>query len=254
MGEMDWKDPKDVLLRTAAKELTGWKRRVFIGEVTVQLCDGNSRRSERRFGWGRETAEKGMKERELGVLDATEGSRGGRPRTEEKNRQLAADIREIVEPNTQADPELKSTRQYTNMTGAEVRQALMEQKGYSETELPTERTFRAMLNRMNYRLKRIQKAKPLKKTEATDAIFENVHAVRAEARSDPETLEISMDSKAKVELGEFSRGGKKPDRLPGRRAQGVGPRCASKRKTRSGWAAGHDHNLLNGHLRHARDQ
>ena len=57
-------------------------------------------------------------------------------------------------------------------------------------------------------MKRIQKAKPLKKTEATDAIFENVHAVRAEARSDPETLEISMDSKAKVELGEYSHGGK----------------------------------------------
>ena len=212
---MEWENPHDVLLRTAAKELTGWKRRVFIGDVTEQLCDGNARRSERRFGWGRETAEKGMKERELGVLSAPDYFTRGRPRSEEKNPQLAADIREIVEPNTQADPELKSTRQYTNMTAAEVRQALIKGKGYREKDLPSERTFRTILNRMGYRLKRIQKAKPLKKTAETDAIFENVQAVRRKARSDPRTMEISIDTKAKVDLGEYSRGGKKPERLQG---------------------------------------
>jgi hypothetical protein len=208
---MDWDDPQDVLLRTAAKQVTGWKRRVFIGEVTVQLCAGNARQSERRFGWGRETAERGMKERELGVLHTADCSPRGRPRTEDRDPQLADQIRKIVEPNTQADPELKSTRQYTNMTAAEVRQALIEQEGYCEEDLPSERTFRKILNRMNYRLKRIQKAKPLKKTPETDAIFENIKAVREEARSDPETLEISIDTKAKVDLGEYSRGGKKPE-------------------------------------------
>ena len=65
-----------------------------------------------------------------------------------------------------------------------------------------------MLNRMNYRLKRIQKGKHLKKTEHTDAIFENVKAVRAEAKADPKTLEISVDTKIKVKLGEYSQGGK----------------------------------------------
>jgi Rhodopirellula transposase DDE domain len=66
---------------------------------------------------------------------------------------------------------------------------------------------------MNYRLKRIRKGKPLKKTKDTDAIFANVVAVREEARDDPETLEISMDTKAKVALGEYARGGKNPDGL-----------------------------------------
>lgn len=220
---MDWDhDARDVLLQRAAKELTGLKRRVFIGEVTMQLCQGNARRSERRFGWGRETAEKGMAEREVGLLYEVDSTTRGRRRTEEKNPQLAADIREVVEPNTQADPELKSTRRYTNMTAAEVRRALIEEKGYQERNLPSERTFRSILNRMNYRLKRIQKSKPLKKTAQTDAIFDNVHAVRAEARSDPETLEISMDTKAKVDLGDYSRGGKKPERLEGKCAQGMG--------------------------------
>ena len=78
--------------------------------------------------------------------------------------------------------------------------------------MPSERTMRDILNRMNYRLKRIQKGKPLKKTEETDAIFANVKEVREEARDDPETLEISMDTKAKVSLGDYVRGGKNPDR------------------------------------------
>ena len=74
--------------------------------------------------------------------------------------------------------------------------------------MPSERTLRDILNRMNYRLKRIQKGKPLKKTEHTEAIFENVQAVRAEAAADPQALEISIDTKTKVKLGEYSQGGK----------------------------------------------
>ena len=60
-------------------------------------------------------------------------------------------------------------------------------------------------------MKRIQKGKPLKKTEETDAIFENVKAVHSVAESDPETLEISIDTKTKVKLGEYSMGGKNAD-------------------------------------------
>ena len=105
----------------------------------------------------------------------------GRQRSEEKDPQLAADIRAIVEPHTYADPELKSSRRYTNLSAAEVREALID-KGYPEEELPSERTMRDILNRMNYRLKRIQKGKPLKKTKETDAIFANVKQVREQAR------------------------------------------------------------------------
>jgi hypothetical protein len=102
-----------------------------------------------------------------------------------------------------------------------VRTALLE-KGYTDDELPSERTLRDILNRMNYRLKRIQKGKPLKKTEHTDAIFENVKAVRSKAADDPQTLEISVDSKAKVKLGEYSQGGKSQNRQRRQRRQSMG--------------------------------
>ena len=85
-------------------------------------------------------------------------------------------------------------------------------KGYTAERLPSERTMWDILNRMGYRLKRIQKGKPLKKTKETDAIFANVKAVQEQVRDDPATLEISMDTKAKVGLGDYARGGKNPDR------------------------------------------
>jgi len=146
----------------------------------------------------------------------------GRPRWEDQSAQQAADIRELVEPRTQADPELKSSRRYTNWSAAEVLSALRTQKGYADADLPSERTMRDILNRMGYRLKRIQKGKPLKKTAETDAIFDNVKAVQKEMQSDPETLEISMDTKAKVNEGDYARGGKNPDGVGRERGQGAG--------------------------------
>jgi hypothetical protein len=202
----------DALIRSGARRLTGYQRRSFLAEVAAELCGGNARQAERRFGWGRETVEKGLHERHHGVRCLENFAARGRQRSEEKDPRLAADIRAIVEPHTQADPELRSSRRYTNLSAAEVRQALID-KGHAHEELPRERTMRDILNRMNYRLKRIQKGKPLKKTEQTDAIFANVAAVREQARDEPETLEISMDTKAKVALGEYVRGGKNPDRL-----------------------------------------
>jgi hypothetical protein len=41
----------------------------------------------------------------------------------------------------------------------------------------------------------------------TDAIFEHLRAVHTEAAHNPEVLRISIDTKAKVKVGEFSRGG-----------------------------------------------
>jgi len=200
----------ETLIRSAARRLKGYQRRLFLAEVATQLCDGSPRQAERRFGFGRDTVTQGLHEARHGVRCLENFAARGRPRSEDKNPHLAADLRAIVEPRTQADPELKSSRRYTNLSAAEVRQALLD-KGHPEQDVPKERTLRDILNRLNYRLRRIQKGKPLKKTKQTDAIFANVQAVRREARDDPQTLEISIDTKAKVAVGDYVRGGKKPD-------------------------------------------
>jgi len=213
----------EALIRSAAQRLKGYQRRLFQAEVANALCSGSSRAAERRFGWGRDSVAKGLHEADSGRRCVENFAAKGALPSEAKDPQLAADIRAIVEPHTQADPELPSSRRYTNLSAEEVLQALKSQKGSSDERLPKERTLRDILNRLGYRLKRIQKAKPLKKTKDTDAIFANVNAARQKYGNDPETLEISIDTKAKVNEGDYSRGGKMQDGRAGADTPGVGP-------------------------------
>ena len=214
-------DCYELLLRQGADRLKGHERRLFMAEVTLKLCEGNPRQAERRFGWGRETIAKGLHELQSGIRCLENFAARGRPRFEDKHPQLADDIRAIVEPHTQADPELKTERRYSNLAAAEVLEALHTKKGYAAEHLPSERTMRDILQRMNYRLKRIQKGKPLKKTPQTNAIFDNVKAVKEEIKG-PDTLEISTDTKAKVNEGDYARGGKNPDRRGRQGRPGLG--------------------------------
>jgi hypothetical protein len=216
-------EPYDQLLRLAARRLTGHQRRLFQAEVATRLCGGSARAAERRFGWRRTTVATGLHEARCGLRCLENFAARARRPCEVKDPQLAADIRAIVEPYTHADPELKSSRRYTNLSAAEVRQALRDRYGYAADRLPAERTLRDVLNRLGYRRKRIQKAKPLKKLPETDAIFANVVATRQQYAQDPETLEVSLDTKAKVKEGDYSRGGKMPHRCAGAGAGGVGP-------------------------------
>jgi hypothetical protein len=219
----DTPDPADRLLRLGAQQLTGHQRRLFQARACLALCDGNPRRAERRFGWGRHTVAKGLRELHSGVPCPDSPGARGAPRSEDKDPQLAADIRAIVEPHTYADPELRSARRYSNLSAAEVLAALRDERGYRADDLPSERAMRDILNRLGYRLKRVQKGRPLKKTKETDAIFANVRAARQQAGDDPAALEISIDTKAKVAVGDYVRGGKMPDGPGGQRPEGLGP-------------------------------
>jgi hypothetical protein len=199
----------EALIRSAAQRLKGHERRLFQAEVTDALCGGSPRAAEARFGWGRESVRTGQHEARTGIRCVEDFPAKGALAREERDPQFAADVRAIVEPHTQADPELKSSRRYTNLSAREVLDALKKHKGYADDRLPSERSMRDALNRMGYRIRRIQKARPLKKTKDTDAVFDNVNACRERYEGDPQTLEISIDTKAKVNEGDYSRGGKR---------------------------------------------
>jgi DDE family transposase len=85
---------------------------------------------------------------------------------------------------------------------------VIEEKGYRDEELPHPRTFQRFLNRLNYRLRRVQKTKPLKKVQETKAIFEHVAKANRESDEREDSLRISIESKAHLKIGELSRGGK----------------------------------------------
>ena len=207
----DSTDLTDHLLGVAAGRLAGHPKRLFQAEVTVALCGGSARAAERRFGWGRDAVETGLHELTSGIRCVENFPARGRVPVEQANPRLAADIRDLVEPRTHADPELKSDRRYTDLAAREVLEHLRAGNGYAVADLPSERTMRDILNRMGYRRTRIRKGKPLKKVAATDAIVANVQAVREQAKGDPTALEVSVDTKAKVAEGEYARGGKNAD-------------------------------------------
>ena len=88
-----------------------------------------------------------------------------------------------------------------------LRKQLILQKGYKDMDLPKRRSVSSILNRLGYRLKIVKKNKPLKKVPETDAIFALIHEVNREADQNDSVVRISMDAKASVWLGPFSRGG-----------------------------------------------
>jgi len=123
---------------------------------------------------------------------------------------LVQAIHRLAEPLSQQDPQFKSPWRYTRLTAAGLRQALMEQEGYGPESVPAVRTLSSILNRLGYRLRPVQKNRPAKKIKETDGIFANVHQVNEAAEASPEGLRISMDCKATVNLGDYSRGGQAP--------------------------------------------
>ena len=76
----------DTLICSGAGRLTGYQRRLFMAEVTTELCKGSARQAERRFGWGRETVLKGLHESRQGIRCLENFAARGRLRSEDKRR------------------------------------------------------------------------------------------------------------------------------------------------------------------------
>jgi transposase len=178
-----------------------------MAEVVQALGRGGQRFAERVLGWNRKTIRKGARECKSGQPRVDRFEDRGRKKVEERLPQLLAQIGEIVEPNSQTDPTLRSTRIYTPLTAEEVRYRLRTRFGYSEGQLPSVRTLRTKLNELGYRLRKVKKCRPLKKIPQTDAIFEEVHRINRTADQEQGVLRISLDTKATVKIGPFSRGG-----------------------------------------------
>ncbi|MHC1574670.1 MAG: ISAzo13-like element transposase-related protein, partial [Candidatus Methanogasteraceae archaeon] len=194
---------KSIIKNTAGK-LGGAAKREYVAKITIELLDGSARKAENEVGWSRDMFKKGMGELTTGIGCVDNYSARGNKKTEEKMPELKEDIRSIVDPKSQTDPNFQTSFAYTRITAKAVRQALIDEKGYTDEELPYETTIRNILNRLGYQLKRIQKTKPIKKIPETYAIFENVDEANRQADEDPATLGISIDAKAKVNIGEFS--------------------------------------------------
>jgi hypothetical protein len=157
-------DLKDLLIETE-KQLKGSDGRLFMARTVKALGPGGASRAERELGWNRKTIRKGIHELESGItcLDAF-GARG-RKRAEVHLPNLLADLRTIVDGQSQTDPQFKTKRLYTRLTAVEVRRQLIAQKGYTNAELPTSTTIATKLNSLGYYPTKVAKSKPKKSSQ-----------------------------------------------------------------------------------------
>lgn len=195
---------KEIFMETA-KILKGGDRRVFMAQVVKALGKGGQRWAEAELGWHRRTVRKGMQELEGGFRRHDNFAARGRKPAEYHLPNLLDDIKAIADAESQTDPSFKTTRLYIRISAAAVRKQLIEQKSYSDEELPSQETIRTKLNKLGYHLKKVKKSQPLKKIPETDAIFEQLAQINAAV--DETVLRMSVDAKGTILLDLLSRGG-----------------------------------------------
>lgn len=205
---MELTDELKTIFTEAAHDLKGYAQRVFMARVVNALGKGGQRRAEAELDWCRDTIRKGQQELAGGFCHIERFAERGRKRAEEQLPNLLDDIKSSVDERSQTDPTFQTTRLYTRLSAAEVRRQLLAQNGYRDDELPGEETIRVKLNQLGYQLRSVQKSRPKKKIPETDAIFEQLDKVHAAAAEDETTLRASMDAKATILTGLFSRKGK----------------------------------------------
>ena len=144
-------------LNETKTNLSGYKRRHFMAKIVETVFAGSPMKAHRELGWNRVTLSKALKELKGGFCYIDRYYARGRKRAEEHLPGLLDDIREIADRYSQTDPTFRTTRQYTRLTTAALRRQLIEEKGYSDAELPTEETIRVKLNELGYGLKRVKK-------------------------------------------------------------------------------------------------
>jgi len=194
-------------IKDAARKLTCSKKRAFQAQVCIDYLNSKAYRAEKVFGWDRKAVSLGLNELRTGIVCVDNFQARGNKKTEVKNPQLELDIISLAEPESQVDPKFQTTFKYTRMTAKAMRKALISEKGWKHEELPCEKTISNILNRLGFRLRRVQKAKPLKKVLETNAIFDNLHKINKKSDLREDSLRISIDTKAKIDLCNSSRGG-----------------------------------------------
>ena len=152
-------------LRLAARKMKLVERRGFFADMCLKYCQGNARKAERVFGWRRTSIELGLKEKQSGIIClGAQSVYSGRKKWEEKEPLAAQSLREIAEKYCQQNPTFNNPIAYTRLTAAEAIKQLKEM-GYEENKLPSPSTMALVLNRMGYRLRKVLKAKPKKKSQ-----------------------------------------------------------------------------------------
>ena len=194
-------------IRLAASNMTGATRRSFMADMTLKYCKGSARLAETVFGWSKYTVATGLGEKRTGITClGAQSACSGNIRWEEREPEAAEALRLLADSHSQQDPTFRTVITSTRLTAESALKAL-KAKGFADEQLPSPSSMAMILNRLGYRLRKVVNAKPLKKIKETDAIFDNLQEKDRQAKDTGQVKRVSMDCKATVKIGDFSRGG-----------------------------------------------
>src|SRR5215468_6621290 len=100
---MEFTDSLKALFVQTAQSLHGSARRLFMARTVKELGPGGQRRAERDLGWSRVTIRKGTHELASGFTCLDAFAARGRKRAEDHLPHLLADIKALVDSQSQTD-------------------------------------------------------------------------------------------------------------------------------------------------------
>lgn len=148
--------------RSAAKALTGARRRLFQARITSQYFGGNARLAESVLGWGRNTVALGLREAASGFTCCGAHCLSGRKRWEERFPEAADGVRALGDALGAQDATFKSDRIFTRLTAASAI-AHLEKQSLPKEQIPSPSSMNNILSRLGFKLRKILKCKPKKK-------------------------------------------------------------------------------------------
>jgi hypothetical protein len=158
-------DPEMIpVLIDTAKTLKASQRRLFMAKTVAAMGRGGQLWAEAHLGWNRATIRKGAHESRSGMTCVDAFSARRRKPAEEHLPRLLDDIRGIADGQSQADPKFQTARLFTRISAAEVRRRLIATKGDTDAELPTQQTLNKKLNLLGFRLTKVAKSRPQKRS------------------------------------------------------------------------------------------
>jgi hypothetical protein len=134
-------------LQDGAASLKGYARRLFMARTVRDFGPGGQRFAERELGWNRRTIRMGAHELRTGVQCVAAFNARGRKPIDARLPNLRADIKDLIDSQSQTDPRFESERVYCRLSASNVVELLIDRKGYTDLELPSNETIRNIIGR-----------------------------------------------------------------------------------------------------------
>ncbi|CDN13107.1 hypothetical protein RintRC_1809 [Richelia intracellularis] len=174
----------------------------------MKYCQGRARLAQTVFGWGRENIELGLGKKRTGIICVgLQSAFSTAKRWHEKQPLVALSLGQIAESDSQQDPTFKTSLSYTRLTATSALEKVKEQ-GFTQEQLPCASTMAQVLNQMGYGLRKVVKAKPPKKLHKRMISSRTSNNFSRNQQTSLKVKGLSMDCKATVNIGGYSRGAK----------------------------------------------